>query len=107
MNNGSYGATIRKGLSQIQEWDIWLESNFSQLIAVFKKHLSPKAQLPDEFRELDKTRIHYIVVVGRRKDFNDKTRRLNRNYLGVPNSRIMHYDRLADEAKLTLKNGNF
>lgn len=97
IKNGSFGSTIRKGIEQISDWRIWLEKNYSTLRNVFNKQLNPNEKLPTEFLEFDSSRMNYVVVAGRRTDFNDKTYRLRRENkkLGI---HILHYDNLIDES---------
>lgn len=97
VKNGSFGSTIRKGIDQINDWKIWLDKNFNILKNVFTKQLNPNTQLPNEFLEYDSTRMNYVVIAGRRNDFNDKTYRLRRENkkLGI---HILHYDNLVDES---------
>ncbi len=108
LKDGSLGNGFRKGIKQIEDWDAWLDSNFSTLKNVFKKYQNPKRDLPSEFYELDKTRIHYLVIAGKREHFNGKTYKTKRK--GINNVRIKHYDNLIDktefyiEAKLKGKN---
>ena len=105
-NDGSFGSVIRKGLKQIEDWDAWLDSNFAHLHLQFKKSLHLTA-LPEEFSHLDKSRIHYAIVAGRRKDFNDRTYRLRRKLLKERNISLLHYDNLLDATDLLLKVGNY
>lgn len=94
--NGDFGISIRKGISQVEDWDSWIESNFGSLKLIFKKYQSNDKTLPSEFTELDKTRIHYVVVAGRRKEFKEKTYNLKRKLLQRSNIRLIHYDNLLD-----------
>ena len=98
ISNGDYGLAIRKGISQINDWDIWLERNFSNLNLVFESFLNKSKQLPNEFRYFDKSRIHYVVVAGRRSDYSERTYRLRRNNQQQQNLLILHYDNLIDSA---------
>lgn len=95
LKDGSLGSGFRKGIKQIEDWDLWLESNFFSLKQVFKQFKNPAKDLPSEFYELDKTRIHYLVIAGRRKDFNENTYRVKRK--GINNIKIKHYDNVIDE----------
>jgi hypothetical protein len=52
--------------------------------------------LPEEFYKLDKTRIKYVVVAGRRNDFNKKLRRKKRKLADDKKIILMHYDNLLD-----------
>ena len=62
--------------------------------------------LPTEFLELDKSRMHYVVVAGRRKDFSSKTRLLKRRQKknGIL---LLHYDNLLDNVDLLLQHGGY
>lgn len=93
--NGDFGVVLRKGESQIKDWEIWLEKNFSLLTEFFLKKIKPNDSLPTEFYNFDRTRIHYVVVAGRRNDFNDRTYRLIREYKSK-NVHYIHYDNLID-----------
>lgn len=97
LKDGSLGNGFRKGIKQIEDWDTWLDSNFSTLRNVFKKYKNPSKELPSEFYEYDKTRIHYLVVAGRREHFNDKTYKIKRK--GINNINILHYDNLIESAE--------
>lgn len=95
--DGSFGTTIRKGLKQIDDWNFWLESNFSHLKLLFDKHIGTlDKSMPREFFEFDKTRIHYVVVAGRRSHYNDKTYRLRRKLQKESSTKLLHYDNLLD-----------
>ncbi|KAB1064733.1 Shedu anti-phage system protein SduA domain-containing protein [Salibacter halophilus] len=97
LKDGRLGESYRKGIKQIEDWDFWIDSNFSSLKNVFKKHKSPRKELPIEFFELDKTRIHYLVIAGKRKHYTPETYRLRRK--GVNNISIKHYDNLIDSTE--------
>lgn len=105
--DGSYGETIRKGISQIDDWEIWLERNFSHLKPVFDGKKKPLERLPDEFFEFDKTRMHYVVIAGKRIDYTEHTRRLNRKNLDERKLSILHYDNLIDLAKEVLSTKSY
>jgi len=96
--DGSLGNSFRKGIKQIEDWDEWIDANFQNLRAMFKKYQNPNKNLPAEFYELDKTRIHYLVIAGKRKHFNEKTYRLKRK--GINNIKILHYDNIIDTTEL-------
>lgn len=106
--DGDFGVTIRKGIKQINDWDYWLEKNFSNLLPVFEKYLGfYENVLPKEFYQLDKTRINYVVVAGRRSDFNEKTYRLKRKLGKENNIILLHYDNIIDAAERIFRNKNF
>lgn len=93
LKNGELGETFRKGISQLNDWDSWLEANFHMLKETFNKSIAKGKSLPTEFLELDKSRIHYVVVAGRYTDFNERTFRIKRR---KKNQRILilNYDDL-------------
>ena len=105
--DGDYGTNIRKGLNQINDWDSWIDSNYSTLKLVYDKYLGTIEQLPREFMELDKSRIHYVVVVGRRKDYTRKTYQLRRKLLKTSNIQLLHYDNLIDSSEFLVVKKNF
>lgn len=92
--DGNYGEAFRKGINQINDWKVWLDSNFSSLTDVFKK--STNKSLPEEFYKYDSSRFHFAVVAGRRKNFSERTYWLKRNEEKKTGIRIFHYDNLYD-----------
>lgn len=105
--DGDYGTTIRKGIKQIDDWEIWLEKNYSHLKPVFERVKNPSLSLPNEFFEFDKTRMHYVIVAGRRNDFIAHTHRINRMRLEQRKLLILHYDNIIDEAKQVIGEATF
>ncbi len=105
--DGEFGTTIRKGIKQINDWDNWLESNYASLRLVYDKYLGTIEPLPREFHELDKSRLHYVVIAGRRKDFTKKTYQLRRKLLKSNNILLLHYDNLFDSVSFLLAAGNY
>ena len=99
LKDGTIGETIRKGTNQIDFWEVWLEGNFSHLTLLFEQYKNPTMPLPKEFTSFDKSRIHFVVVAGRRKDFSEMTYRLRRAKLEQQKLNILHYDNLIDGAK--------
>ena len=97
IGDGDFGETIRKGINQVNDWKSFVESNYSIITAEFKKHTTQ--QLPDEFYTYDATRMNYVVVAGRRNDYNDKTRRLRRALEKDNKIKLLHYDNLLDVAR--------
>ncbi len=97
MSKGELGAVFRKGLNQIRDWDSWIDSNYTSLKETFDKYKKPDDTLPEEFTHLDKSRIHYAVIAGRRKDFNKKTYKIRRKEEN--DALILHYDNLLDSAE--------
>lgn len=92
--DGEFGEVIRKGLSQVNDWKIWFEENYSSLFESFEKETN--YQLPKEFYKLDTSRINHVVVAGRRSDYKDKTYSSRRRLLKEQNINLLHYDNLYD-----------
>lgn len=101
--DGSIGNAINKGLKQIDDWSNWLQANFSSLRRTFKQIKNQKEELPEEFYEYDSSRIHFVVVAGRRNDFNKRTYRIRRTKRKENNILILHYDNLIDYVSSKLK----
>tara|TARA_R110002049_G_scaffold307460_1_gene508006 strand:- start:88 stop:897 length:810 start_codon:yes stop_codon:yes gene_type:complete len=106
-NDGEFGTTLRKGIKQVEDWDSWIEGNYSSLKLIFDKHKKVDENLPKEFLTLDKSRINYVVIAGRRENFNDKTYELKRKYLKRNNIKILHYDNLIDSFRFLKISGNY
>jgi hypothetical protein len=84
--------SVRKGISQIQDWKRWMDSNRDY----FLKNIGLKKQGID----VPTFRIYYYLVVSRR-DFMD-TVALDVRCQSVyekPNTKIVTFDRLADNIK--------
>ncbi len=96
--DGDEGEVIRKGLNQIDDWDRWIQANFASMAESFEKYKHSHHDLTKEFYKFDKTRINYVVVVGRRSDYNEKLRWKRRNLLENKKIVLMHYDNLYDYA---------
>lgn len=105
--SGEFGSTFRKGITQVEDWDSWIEANYSSLRLIFDKYKNPRIELPKEFFILDKSRLNYVVIAGRRTDFNEKTYEKKRKFLKRNNINIMHYDNLFDNFENLLKERNY
>lgn len=105
--DGDFGSVFRKGLKQVQDWDTWIEGNFHSLKLIFNKYKNPDISLPEEFLSFDKSRVHFMVVAGRRSDFNENTYRLKRKYLRNNNIKILHYDNVVDCFEKLSYTGNY
>jgi hypothetical protein len=103
LRDGSFGTTIRKGIRQVEDWKIWLEAHFSHLRLVFEEYQNKKFPLPKEFCIFDETRIHFVVIAGRRTDYKDKTNRLCREYRQDRKISVVHYDNLLDYSNETIE----
>lgn len=97
ISDGEFGETIRKGINQINDWKGWIEANYNSLYETFKKETSK--QMPEEFFKLDRTRLYYAVIAGRRSDFTDKTYRLKRQLMADQKINLLHYDNVYDKAQ--------
>ena len=60
------------------------------------KHKYSARDLPEEFYILDMSRFHYVVISGRRSDFQDKTYIIKRERKKADDIDIIHYDNLYD-----------
>lgn len=105
--DGSFGTTVRKGIKQVEDWDKWLEGNFSALSLIFEKLKSSLIELPKEFRTLDKTRLNYVVISGRRHDFNENTYSEKRRLLRSKNIHLLHYDNIIDSYRTFYDSSNY
>lgn len=106
-NGGEFGTAIRKGIKQVEDWDKWLESNFNTLPLIFDRKKNTSIELPIEFRSLDKTRLNYVVICGRRTDFMDNTYEDKRRLLRSKNINLLHYDNLIDSYKTFYGTNNY
>lgn len=110
LKDGSQGEAFRKGLIQVNDWKRWLEINFSSLQETFKKYLNPKIDhLPEEFLIQDHTRYHYVVVAGKRVDFElNKEKKYRTRRQEIENKiKLLHYDNLYDMAKRVIGENNY
>ena len=94
--DGNPGEVIRKGVNQIDDWKLFIESNYATIAAEFEKHTN--YPLPREFTRYDSTRMHYVVVAGRRTHYKESTRAHQRRYELERNIMLIHYDNLLDDA---------
>lgn len=98
VQDGELGNTFRKGILQVKDWQRWLQENYAALSEYFEKHYNREKSLPKEFMKYDDTRIHYVVVAGKREDFSEKTYRIAREYRDNEKIILLHYDNLYDFA---------
>jgi hypothetical protein len=94
--NGDLGLAFRKGESQLQDWDYWLEEHRSSLQEFFSKRKKEGDQLPEEFCQIERSRVYFVVIAGRRDDFSSKTYRMQRVKSQESRTRLIHYDNLLD-----------
>jgi hypothetical protein len=109
LKEGQLGEAFRKGIDQLHDWKTWLEEYFSSFGETFEKARSKEKALPREFHKMDSSRYHYVVVAGRREDFQlnkDKTYRIRRKHL-EQKIHLLHYDNLFDFTKEVVRKGNY
>lgn len=94
VEDGDFGDVIRKGIRQINDWKSWIEANYNSISETFQKDIDKG--LPKEFYKYDSSRIHYVVVAGRRDDYTGKTYTLNRRLLKEQDINLLHYDNVYD-----------
>lgn len=105
--NGDFGDVIKKGISQVGDWDEWIDANFQNLSESFNSLKNTQKSLPDEFYKLDKSRIHYAIVAGRRTHYTEKTYRLRRKEKEQRKITLLHYDNLIDLSTNTIGKNTF
>ncbi len=96
LKDGQLGAEFRDGISQLEDWKRWLPANYSSFGEIMRKHKNSARDLPEEFYILDMSRFHYVVISGRRSDFQDKTYIIKRERKKADDIDIIHYDNLYD-----------
>ena len=106
IESGDFGDAIRKGINQIKDWKIWLESNYPALKEIYNSEKNSDINLPKEFYEYDSSRISYVVVSGRREHFKEKTYRLKRDLI-KENIKLYHYDNLLEFSKEIVSGGRY
>lgn len=103
--DGDLGEVYRKGLTQIGEWQTWLDSNFGQLREYFNRFKGVHEPLPRDLIDYDRSRINFVVVAGRRSDYSERTYRIRRRQINESQIRLYHYDNLIDNTRRAI-NGN-
>ena len=94
INKGYFSEALRKGINQINDWQMWLEKNFGSLN--FKKYKSKIKELPEEFFKYSSTRMNYVIVCGRRKDYDGEIRDNCRKLKADSNILVINHDNLID-----------
>ena len=97
--SGDLGTAFRKGLKQIEDWKLYIESSFSSIQETFRKYKHSHRDLPSEFIMLDTSRFHYAVVAGLRSNFTDFTYRKKRSYKAQQQIDLLHYENLFDSSE--------
>lgn len=93
--DGEFGEVIRKGLKQVNDWKRFLESDFISINTTLNKYRY-KLEFSTEFYKYDSSRMHYVIVAGRRNDYTDISYRKRREIRQNENITILHYDNLVD-----------
>ena len=92
LKSGHEGQALRSGTYQVYDWKTEIDSDFASIIGKIIKY-SNKETLPDEFIKYDPSRVHFAVVAGLRKDYDNATYRDRRIKLQQQNILLLHYDR--------------
>jgi hypothetical protein len=98
LTDGELGEVFRKGRKQLRDWQTWLDGNYSSLKETFNKSRRADALLPDEFVTMDRSRLHFVVIAGKRNNFTNKTYEIRRKERLDTNIFLLHYDNLIDAA---------
>lgn len=107
LQNGYPAKSTRSGQKQIEDWEIWLDSNYSELASFFEREKGNHEDLPDEFYHYDSTRMHYVLVAGTRNDYIDKTYRVRRDEKKTSGVILLHYDNLIDYSEELFNKNTF
>ena len=107
LQDGELGEAFRKGINQVKDWKRFLESQFNAVSDELKKNSNTNINLPDEMYTYDSSRMNYVVVAGKRSDFNENTYRIRREYIRDNNIFLLHYDNLYDYSLILIKQGNY
>ena len=87
---------VRKGLTQIRDWDRWMETN--------KQYFLESSGLISLTRIIPSWCIHYCLVVSRRTRMDEISNQLRGHSQKNSNLHIVSYDRLVDNIR-RLTNG--
>ena len=107
LKNGHLGKVIRSGEYQIEDWKLWIDANFATLKDFFDSENQIGATLPSEFYNYDSTRMHYVVVGGKREDYSDVTYAIRRRKERENGIIMLHYDNLYDASEKLLERNTF
>lgn len=106
-SDGTLGEAFNQGLKQLDQWRRWLDKNYSSLKETFNKSKLVEVALPDEFVSMDRSRLNFIVICGRRHDFNDTTYQIKREQQMEKHYLLLHYDHLIDSATEVIGKNNY
>lgn len=99
------GVILRKGREQTQDWENSLTKLYVAHSAKLREYVNPSKVLPTELQENSPFRRNYLIVAGRRKDFqNNYETRLQIE--AHNNVKIIHYDNIIESIQKTLLEKN-
>lgn len=107
VQNGDFGDVIRKGVRQVEDWNNWLQANYSNLRELFERELKESDSLPSDFLSYDSTRIHFAVIAGRREDYNQLTYTRRRRIKDASKINVLHYDNLIELARNAIEESTY
>lgn len=107
IKNGYEGLATRSGLNQISDWKRQIEGDFASITKEFEKFCIDTKKSPQEFKQYDSTRMHYMVIAGLRDDYNDVTYCTRRLKAKEQRIEMYHYDNLIDFSKLLEEKNTF
>lgn len=96
LKDGHWGEAFRKGNYQVDDWRAWMDAHFTTF-ADDLQSVKGEMELPIELKEYDHTRFHYVVVAGRRSNFDPTTYRSARK-MRSHNILMLHLDNLYDSS---------
>lgn len=102
LKDGNLGDSFNKGIRQVREWSRWLQGNYTYMYTTFTDYKNRNKQLSQEFIHYDESRMHYIVIAGRRDDFNELTYRIGREHESKEKIKLLHYDNLLDYSRYVI-----
>lgn len=96
-NDEVFGESIRKRKTQIENWLFFLEHQWNDVYYKLLEKANDNSSLPKEFTYYDSSRIHFLVVAGRRSVYTENARRRVReeDKKGI---KIINYDRWCETA---------
>ena len=107
LKDGGLAESFRKGIDQVDRWKYWLHENFASISPTLEKLKNPRLDFVKEFFVLDPSRLHFVVVAGRRQHFKPYTYRQMREKHQTGNTHILHYDHILDSARAMSKMSSY
>ena len=95
--DNTFGECVRKGKTQIENWSYFLEQQWDDVYHKLLEKTIANTSLPKEFTFYDSSRIHFLIIAGRRSAYTEEAQRRVRNEdrKGI---KITNYDRWYDIA---------